>query len=59
MKKSRSYQTKVAGIYQSAQQNQQNEGQADFHTAASLRETITEKRQTHCSNSWCHDNWIY
>jgi len=53
------HQKKAARIYQSAQKNQQNEGQADFYTTASLRETITKKCQTHCSNSWCHHYRIY
>ena len=50
---------KILKAYQGAQKKQYNEGHADFYTTTSLRETITEKRQTNCSNSWCHDDWVY
>jgi hypothetical protein len=50
---------RISKAYQGAQKKQYNEGHADFYTTTSLREAITEKRQTHCSNSWCHDDWVY
>jgi hypothetical protein len=50
---------RISKAYQGAQKKQYNEGHADFYTTTSLRETITEKRQTHCRNGWCHDDRVY